>query len=154
MSDLELRRSSVRDWVRIAEDDLWAVETALAANPPRHLIALFHAQQIGEKYLKAFLVGQGASFPKTHDLKLLLELCLPYDGGLADLRVACFHLSELGVEPRYPMLGPPVGLDQAREAANEARLIREAIRARIGDVLDAESWGSGDDPGCDCTTGG
>jgi HEPN domain-containing protein len=135
MSDRESRRSSVREWIEIAEQDWWAVETAIAADPPKLLIAVFHAQQTGEKYLKAFLVWQGAHFPKTHDLKVLLELSLPFDAGLISLRPACFRLSELGVEPRYPMPGPPIGLPQAREAEADAKLVREAIRALMADAL-------------------
>lgn len=107
MSDQESRQSSVREWVRIADEDLWVVEAGLAADPPRLLVALYHAQQTGEKYLKAFLVWQDLRFPKTHDLKVLLELCLPFDENLVALRPACFRLSELGVQPRYPMPPPP-----------------------------------------------
>lgn len=32
----------------------------------------FHAQQVAEKSLKAWLSGIGAEYPKTHDLSLLL----------------------------------------------------------------------------------
>lgn len=32
----------------------------------------FHAQQVVEKSLKAWLSGIGAEYPKTHDLSLLL----------------------------------------------------------------------------------
>ncbi|MEN6403239.1 MAG: HEPN domain-containing protein, partial [Armatimonadia bacterium] len=110
MSDLEQKRSSVRAWIDIAEQDLSVVRMVLAAEPPLLTAALFHAQQTGEKYLKAFLVWHEASFPKTHDLKLLLELCLPFDATLIALRPACFGLSELAVEPRYPMPPPPIGL--------------------------------------------
>jgi len=135
-SDQESLRSSVREWVKIAEEDLRVVDITLAADPPMLLVALFHAQQTGEKYLKAFLVWQGAHFPKTHDLKVLLELCLPFDEDLIALRPACFRLSELGVEPRYPMPGPPIGLPQAREAEADAKLVREAIRALMAEALD------------------
>lgn len=34
----------------------------------------FHAQQAVEKALKAWLAVLGVQFPKTHDLKLLLDL--------------------------------------------------------------------------------
>ncbi|MHB1845094.1 MAG: HEPN domain-containing protein [Deltaproteobacteria bacterium] len=34
----------------------------------------FHAQQVAEKALKAWLSGLGQPYPKTHDLKLLLDL--------------------------------------------------------------------------------
>lgn len=138
MSELEQRRSSVREWIRIAEQDLRVVEITLGDDPPLLEVALFHAQQVGEKYLKAFLVWQGSAFPKTHDLKALLELCLPFDPDLVALREACFQLSELAVEPRYPMPPPPVDLEQAREAEEDARLVREAIRSRLRAVLTAE----------------
>jgi len=137
-SDQGSRRQSVREWVAIAEDDLWMVTAALAAKPPIIYPALFHAQQCAEKYLKALLVWQDVRFPRTHDLKVLLEFCLPFDPDLIALQPACFRLSEYGVEPRYPMPGPDIDLDQAREAAADAEAVREAIRALMPEALDEE----------------
>lgn len=131
MSDLQSRRQSVEAWLTVADEDLWMIEAALSHDPPFVHPALFHAQQAGEKYLKAFLVWNGARFPKTHDLKLLLELCLPFDPELSILREACFALSELGVEPRYPMSGPPIAIEQAHQAQTDALSIRNAIKSRF-----------------------
>jgi HEPN domain-containing protein len=35
----------------------------------------FHAQQAAERALKAWLAHNGIRFPKTHDLKQLIDLC-------------------------------------------------------------------------------
>ncbi len=37
-------------------------------------IISFHCQQCAEKYLKALLLYRGVAFPRTHDLRLLLDL--------------------------------------------------------------------------------
>ena len=48
------RHDLVRSWIRKAESDLAAVELALTAGQALDT-ACFHAQQAGEKYLKAYL---------------------------------------------------------------------------------------------------
>ena len=135
MSELESRRQSVREWLEIAEEDSQVVAMALSADPPFIRTAVFHAQQAGEKYLKGFLQWHEIAFPKTHDLKLLLQLSLQVDASLDSLRQACFRLTELGVEPRYAMPPPPLTQQVAREAQADAVAIREAILARLPEGL-------------------
>ena len=47
--------------------------------------ACFHAQQLAEKYLKAFLSFNDIIFPKTNSIEELLVLCATIDGQLADV---------------------------------------------------------------------
>lgn len=62
-------------WVDKAEHDLLAAEhTMELADRGLTDIVCFHCQQCAEKYLKALLVSLGVHFPKTHDLRLLLDL--------------------------------------------------------------------------------
>jgi hypothetical protein len=37
----------------------------------------FHAQQAAEKSIKAVLIDRGVSFPRTHNIRTLLELIPP-----------------------------------------------------------------------------
>ena len=63
---------SPADWLRHARSDL---AYAMAPLPPEGLLEgqCFHAQQAAEKAIKAVLVAQGTSVPRTHNLKTLLE---------------------------------------------------------------------------------
>jgi hypothetical protein len=62
-------------WVHYAEQDWQIAKSALRRKVPLVLPACFHAQQCAEKYLKILLITQAASFPKTHDLLTLENLC-------------------------------------------------------------------------------
>ncbi len=65
----------VQEWILKAENDFKnATHTLkLGQDCPTDTVC-FHAQQCVEKYLKATLVLEGIDFPRTHNLKSLLEL--------------------------------------------------------------------------------
>ena len=68
---------SPSDWLRYAISDL---KLACVARPTEVLLEAlcFHAQQAAEKALKSVLVANDIPFPKTHNLRTLLDL-LPED---------------------------------------------------------------------------
>ena len=71
-------------WVARAEEDFTLARSALRRKRPLIYGATFHAQQCVEKYLKALLVARGLTFPRTHDLAALSDLCL--QGGMRGCR--------------------------------------------------------------------
>jgi hypothetical protein len=62
------RAAETRDWLAKAALDLRAGEFDLTAVPPLAGDVAFHAQQLAEKALKAFLVWYDVAFRKTHNL--------------------------------------------------------------------------------------
>jgi len=64
-------------WIEKAEHDLKNAEHTLTLEQdcPFDTIC-FHAQQCAEKYLKALLVSQSLDFPRTHDMRLLVQLVM------------------------------------------------------------------------------
>jgi HEPN domain-containing protein len=78
MSEQPKLEDLVRSWVEKAENDILNIENNLASKEIPWDTVGFHAQQCGEKYLKALLVFHQIDFPKIHDLT---ELCvlLPKD---------------------------------------------------------------------------
>ena len=89
----------------------------------------FHCQQAAEKYLKALLTRYQTEFPKTHDIKTLLQLA---GDPVADSLGAAKWLTPFGVEIRYPgetaeML--PGDEDKALEIASQVRQVVLAILA-------------------------
>lgn len=125
-------------WVRKAEQDLRAVEVMLTAENVPWGVVCFHAQQAGEKYLKAFLVHERIKFPRTHDLEELLELIGDRAAELTGAKAHCKLLTRYAVAARYPFLMPEVGEAEGREAADAARRIAEAVRP----LLERESSSS------------
>ena len=56
-----------------AEDEALLVEVVSAAKISNEIFG-FHAQQCAEKILKALLSEFAVSFPRTHNLRLLMDL--------------------------------------------------------------------------------
>ena len=118
------------EWVAKAEGDYATAERELRARRhPNYDAVCFHAQQTVEKYLKAFLQEQSASFPKTHSLIELLEIALSIDKSLELQRELLVQLERYAVRYRYP--GESADKDEARAALRAAMTARNYIRQRL-----------------------
>lgn len=117
----------VAEWISKAEEDYQGVLALMRqrAHPLPSLVC-FHAQQCVEKYLKAALLFHGESFPKTHDLIELYDLCLVVIPELNASFEAISILSPYGVGVRYP--GTANTLEQAEEAVEAMKQTREFLR--------------------------
>jgi HEPN domain-containing protein len=70
----------------------------------------FHAQQAAEKILKAVLASRGVDYPKTHNLRVLIELLaengIQFPEGLSEIN----RLTQFGTTFRYDNFEPaPAG---------------------------------------------
>lgn len=119
-------------WFKKADEDLAMIEIGLAGGAPWPQLCL-HAQQLGEKYLKGFLVRHQVLPPRIHDLQKLLDLCAIHDRSLGSLREDCIQLTEFGGRSRYPGWSDEPGEGDGRAAVEAARRIRDAIRQRVPD---------------------
>ncbi len=117
-------------WVNIAEEDYNLARASLSRKQPMIRGACFHAQQCAEKYLKAMLVARKQPFPKTHDLRLLNNLCsqagifVELDQDLLDL------LTSYAIWARYP--GDTPSLDEAQHALQIVKVMRHFARQWLG----------------------
>lgn len=84
----------------------------------------FHAQQSVEKALKAWLAFLGVRFPKTHDLKQLIDLL--NQNGIETERLGAFvDLNAFAVQFRYESL-----------YENEEALDRAELVERVAGLID------------------
>jgi HEPN domain-containing protein len=119
------------EWIAKAEGDYATAERELHARKRlNHDAVCFHAQQMAEKYLKAFLFQNGVDFPKIHNLIELLQLGLPLDPSLNMHRELFDRLEDCAVQFRYPGLSED--RDEARLAFQTARRIRAIPRQKLG----------------------
>jgi HEPN domain-containing protein len=119
------------EWVEKAEGDFATAGRELRARRyPNYDAVCFHAQQVAEKYFKAFLQEHGRTFPKTHNLVELLELCLAVDLEFEAQRNRLIVLDRYAVRYRYP--GDAADKDEARDAYRTARMLRVFFRAKLG----------------------
>ncbi len=124
-------KPSTQPWVDKAEGDFHTAQRELRARKYPHYDAVcFHAQQCAEKYLKARLVEAGISFPKTHDLNLLLNLVLPVEPLWESYRWSLNLLTDYAVSYRYP--GEEADKELAREAFKLCRAFRKTARQHLG----------------------
>ena len=132
MNDRPETSSSAHQWVEKAEHDLINAEHTLTLekNCPFDTVC-FHAQQCAEKYLKAFLVQKSISFPKTHDLRVLMQL-IPSSLSLLGLDITeILPLNRYTIEARYPGEWEPITREEAERAVATAKKVRDAVRAQL-----------------------
>ena len=77
------KQELVQIWSTKAQQDL-AVARKLSSGPDSYLgAAIFHCQQAGEKAVKGFLVFHDQDFEKTHNIRLLIELAIPFEASFS-----------------------------------------------------------------------
>ena len=126
----------VRGWLRKAQSDRVALEASLSAGALD--VACFHAQQVAEKYLKAFLTQAGITFPFTHNLAKLVELCAGADGSFGSLLPVVEPLTPYAAELRYDQEFWP-SLEVATAARSSAAAVQEFVLARLPAELAASA---------------
>ena len=71
-----MKIKDVMEWIHIAEDDLYSAQILYEQARKPYEIICYHCAQSIEKYLKGFLTYNDIVPEKTHNLLLLLELCI------------------------------------------------------------------------------
>lgn len=121
----------ILQWVEKAEHDLTTASYTLRlrANCPTDTVC-FHAQQCVEKYLKALLVLNDVDFGRTHHISALLSLLPP------SIRPQMTpeeqeRFTEYAVTTRYPGDYDPITREEAKQAVQIARRVRNQVRRRL-----------------------
>jgi len=131
MSERHEDSGTVRQWIEKAEHDIRNAEYTLTLkkNCPFDTVC-FHAQQCAEKYLKALLVSRSIPFPKTHDLRILMQL-VPKEVKLGLRMNEVLPLNRYTIEARYPGDWEPITRKEAKEALAIAHMVRQAVRVYL-----------------------
>jgi HEPN domain-containing protein len=124
-------RPMTREWVAKAESDYdGACEALRSRKKSRRDRICFFSQQCVEKYLKARLTEAGTAFPRTHELSVLLRLCLPAEPLWATFDRAFAAMAQNAVLIRYP--GTWATLAEARQGIATCRRFRSVARQSLG----------------------
>lgn len=129
----EIRRL-VSEWLSKADLDFRTVDRLCSEDPFRDIVA-FHAQQAAEKYLKALLTRHQIEFPKTHELRRLLELLAEVEPQLTASLTDIKWLEPYGVEVRYPGDRPDTLPGDEQRARELAQMARDAALAVLSPYL-------------------
>jgi HEPN domain-containing protein len=114
-----------RGWIRKGDSDLGTGAGVVTGDGPFDT-ACFHAQQAAEKYLKAVIAYTGAAIPKTHDIKVLAEICLRHFPALDLGGLDVNRLTPFAVQLRYDQEFWP-DRDEATLALDIAKRVRAAV---------------------------
>jgi len=95
--------NNIDEWVRLSDMDMATARHMFETYYPKPLeIVCFHSQQAAEKILKCFLVSQNIEAPRSHDMRILCDMCIEYDKNFNDVYVPAVLLTRYSVIPRYP----------------------------------------------------
>jgi HEPN domain-containing protein len=89
-------------WLRFAEENLSVAQREMVHALPAFRTVCFLCQSAAEKYLKGYLISQGWTLEKTHDIVVLLGLCANYHQEFSQLLEAGAIINEYIVAGRYP----------------------------------------------------
>ena len=128
-------REDVQIWFDLAEDDRKSARALLASEPSVTGTICFHAQQLAEKALKAYLTANQRHVEKTHDLTRLVTLCLDVEPEFVSLRYLADELSSYAVTTRYPDDYRPISLDEAKSAVEKAERILNFVKMKLDPSL-------------------
>jgi HEPN domain-containing protein len=96
------KREEIRLWLLKSRQDLAVAELLIEQQRDYLGIAVYHCQQSVEKGLKAYLTHQDVLFKKTHDLTVLVRLCMEFDERFEALLDAAEVLTPYATQFRYP----------------------------------------------------
>ena len=90
------------EWLFKARQDLKSAKYLSNAEDSLFDTAIYHTQQCAEKALKGYLVFKKHPVTKTHDLHVLIQLCLKFDQDFLVLKDDARCLNPYATEFRYP----------------------------------------------------
>lgn len=118
-------------WLERAEQDLRLIEIIYKEG----LAGLedsfcYMCQQAAEKLLKAFIIKNEKSVPRSHELLYLLGICKKYDAAILALTDALTVLNEYSVSARYPSdFEDKRNVEEAKEAYKYIIEVRNVINS-------------------------
>ena len=93
----------IQQWLNKGNEELRVAEyISTMHHPTPDETICYLCQQSAEKYLKGFIFSKDIEPEKTHDLKLLLEVCMKFNEQFSTLITKASILTNYAVLPRYP----------------------------------------------------
>lgn len=111
-------------WFQKADEDELSIKAIMAGEGSPNTAA-FLSQQMAEKYLKGLLVFYQKPYTKVHDLLGLETLLLEVDNKVSELHEDLQNLNRYYIETRYPGDYPVISFQEAEEAYQSAKRVKE-----------------------------
>ena len=124
---MKTEKELINSWIKKGKRDLLTAEHELSFLDAVTESICFHCQQAVEKFLKAYLIHLGISFTKTHEIGELITKCANRDKEISAFKEEADKLTDYAIEVRYPeeLLEPTS--EEAKEAFEIAKRIKEFV---------------------------
>jgi len=121
----------VKNWFARADEDLQTIEVLLKEKKIIPNPICFHAQQVGEKYLKGFLASRDLHVRKVHDLEVLVDDCKKIDPAFKELGKDAKLLNQFYTQARYPADYGEFSVQDAKDGCEAAKRIKDFVLKKI-----------------------
>ncbi len=118
-------------WLHKAENDLLSAQKLISGADPLPDTSIYHTQQCAEKSLKAFPAYHQKPLEKTHDIQMLLELCLEIDSTFDSIYESGISLNPYSVAFRYPGIILQPDIHEVEKAIDDSSRILEFVKNKI-----------------------
>jgi HEPN domain-containing protein len=119
-----MKIKDVIEWIQIADEDLYSAQMLNELVRKPYEIICYHCAQAVEKYLKGYLTSYDIVPQRTHNLFVLLELCMEKDIRFESIRTECGLLNRFTNEVRYPHR-IEIRIEDVHYSLNAAAMIRD-----------------------------
>lgn len=116
------------EWFEKARHDFESAKLLLDNNGHPDIAAVL-LQQAAEKYLKGYLLGKGWKLIKTHDLKLLIDEAIKYNGGFNNFYDLADELTHRYISDKYPSSAADVAPGEALEYFDGVQKLINLVKA-------------------------
>jgi HEPN domain-containing protein len=125
----------VQNWLIKAQHDLLAAKK-LSIEPEIYGdIAIYHCQQSAEKAVKGFLILHNQEFPRTHDIRLLIQLAIRINPSFEYYQETSEILTPYATEFRYPSDVMQPNLEELEDALIRAEELFDFVISLLSDEI-------------------
>lgn len=135
---MKTKKELINSWIKKAEKDLLTAEHELSFPDGVKESICFHCQQAVEKFLKAYLILLGIPFTKTHEIGELITKCEKKDKEITIFKEEADKLTDYAIVVRYPGESLEPTSEEAKEAFEIAKKIKEVVLNRIAADLSTD----------------
>ncbi len=132
---MDNKNELVKNWMVKGQHDLLAACKLSSDSEIYSDIAIYHCHQSAEKAIKGFLILHNQAFPRTHDLRLLLQLAINIDDNFQHYQEASEILTPYATEFRYPSDVMQPTAEELQEAIEKAGEIFNFVASLLSDEI-------------------
>jgi HEPN domain-containing protein len=119
------------NWLVKAKNDLKSAKKLMKGKDIIKDTAIYHCQQCAEKALKAFLLYNKKPLKKTHDLELLVDLCIEIDKDFDEIYDLAVTLVPYSTLFRYPDELIEPDQEDVYDAIDKAERIYSIVKEKV-----------------------